>query len=361
MVLVACLLTVRAAALCRPNCWTTMPKRAAVFGSETLSSGSAAWGALGSEDLTDGKPLREAELTWSHVHAARAAIGRGFVDTTRAAYHLQCVREQLAVFFTNVCLRLSVLGGNSDNSIGARSAFRLAAQATRPTIASSSDEDGADRRNLAATPRCSWGYREYRHGRENTMQRSVGFFSHAARFDASKAGVTGRRSSRAATQLRAAAIDAEADGSLELLSAAAVGDELNVHDKAGRLEARADHATLPRSPQLLGTWQVAYAPSACCRCACAAKAEALPSVNRVALLGPAGPNNAQLPENVPFDCKIDDERAGTFHLVFDNVLNITNAGPPFDGPAIYTYLDDRVMILRRARCGRPLIVLERLG
>lgn len=170
---------------------------------ENLSKAKLAWqrktlgedlDSFGTDDRWPNRVKRESQLTWSHISAARLAIGAGVVHKARASYnyYLQRFQNNSAIFVTDVCLRLAIFEQNHGNSTGAKRAFCLGARTVQTALARG-DKPTALLRERGAAIFCSWGLHEYKYGSGSTsnarLKRSVGLFRQAVSLDASKAPI----------------------------------------------------------------------------------------------------------------------------------------------------------------------------
>ena len=309
---------------------------------------------------------REAKVAWLHVRAARRALGDGVVTKARASYtyYLERFWNSSAVFLTDVCLRLAILEHNVGNSTGARHFFRRGARAVHNAL-----DDGPVLRERGAALYCSWGLHEYScHGH---IKRSQSFFRHAVAIDSSKSPVLSwRRFRDPSTRLYA---HGQHDGPsapsnvTTILDAASRNDMVAIHAAAGVLEAKGGIPSPAISPDIVGSWTLAYAaPSPCASCSCGKYPPADEDdveVNTGAKFVFFGPSmqrsiDTAIPLETPCRCEVDG-RTAVFRPTNTTEVEFAAINPVFDGSASVTYLDNRIMMLRRRRCGRPLLVLER--
>lgn len=340
------------------------------------------------------KRVREAKIAWAHIHSARRAIGDGLEAKARAAYnyYLKRFRDHSAVLVTDVFLRLAIFEHNLGNTKEARRAFRLGARTVHEALKANSIESKF-LRERGATLYCSWGLHEYRFAgvrtNEERVKRSRGYLLYAARMDASKSPVLSwsRFQERSSTRLYASVRDdvdllknhvptwkikqIERYRSLvaNLLVSASQGNVVEIESAVKDFERRAGKRAPARSPKLVGKWRLAYAaPRKCCACGkqpLAVKGKLEPTmssdtISDIMLFGSSEPksNNDLLELNHEFRCEVDGSSA-TFRPVADDILEFVGVGPVLEGHATVTYLDDRLMILRRSGCGYPVAIFER--
>lgn len=289
---------------------------------------------------------KQARMTWAHVRAARLAIKDGFVDKARKSYnyYLDRFSKFSGEFVTDVCLRLAVLEQCQGNTPEARDAFVKGARVVGTAMAK--QHDTARLRERGATLFCSWGLHESK--KTHPQYRKVrGLLEHAVRLDASKSPVL--RWSRFRVRMNAAAVDYS---ELPLWKVkqneryeALVRDALRADaDAVARLEERCGKRTTARSKQLLGSWNLVHAAAFSC-CNCAATKVSLPLGTTLKLDGSV--------------CQLGPNATAAYSAVGDNILQFNTTLAPFEGRATVTYVDDRLMIMRRLRCGHPLIILQR--
>jgi len=306
---------------------------------------------------------REAKTAWLHVRAARLALSDGAVSKARASYnyYLKRFQNNSAVLVTDVYLRLAVMEHNAGNESGARHAFRQGARLV--TAALNSVETTPSLRERAAALYCSWGLHEYSSGAR--LERSVSLFRHAARIDASKAPILNwRRFDRRATRLSATATPTDPVAALPgwktsqlarysamavaLFDAAARRDDARILDAAQDFETRLGARAPARSPRLSGAWRLAYSAPYCCACS-----KQQGAATRDVVVG----TRLALRRVQDDELFVSDEQAALFRVTTDNTISV--AGAALNGTFVVTYLDDNVLILRRARCGSPLVIFER--
>lgn len=150
-----------------------------------------------------------------------------------------------------------------------------------------------------------------------------------------------------------------------LLATAQRGIPNDIEQAVLDFEKRAGKRAPARSKQILGPWRLAYAaPVRQCSCGnskiqiSAEDLEAGSSSTRLVLFGPDSQMKGLLPLTVARRCEVNG-KAAAFRPSADNALEFLTAGPPFEGRVVCTYLDKRIMILRRDGCGRPLLLFER--
>ena len=141
-----------------------------------------------------------------------------------------------------------------------------------------------------------------------------------------------------------------------IFDAVSNGDDRELDDAVAVLEQRQGKPRPARSSKLLGKWRLAYAaPVGCATCACskddvvvAPTAVVGTHLDLVAAPGTLG------------NCQLDGRPAGNFRSTSDTTLTFTAVDSQLDGINAVTYVDDNVLLLRRARCGKPLLLFERV-
>lgn len=150
-----------------------------------------------------------------------------------------------------------------------------------------------------------------------------------------------------------------------LLAAAQQGVPNDIEEAVLDFEKRAGKRAPARSKQILGPWRLAYAaPIKHCSCGNSKNQKSSAGLKTgtastcLVLFGPDPPVKGLLPLTVARRCEVNG-KAAAFRPSADNTLEFLTAGPPFEGRVVCTYLDKRIMILRRDGCGRPLLLFER--
>jgi len=341
----------------------------------------------------------ESNSAANYAVAARRAIDDGLLDKARASYAYYvdsfAPRQMPPPADTaQILLRWALLEQRASNVTGAREVFKLGA---RLVMDETRKSDDARVRAAAATLFCSWGLAEHRHRATlgSRVALPLALLRHATVLDDSKAAVL-RWKMFSATEERAEPAEAppkpkkmvppkkgiplselpkrgEPDDPFvnnrwkrsimeryermhnDILAAAARGDAPGVEAAARALETRRGKRTISQSKDLVAGWAL--------RWSCNAPADGF----AIRVYGPddapamdPGLRDPVLDAGARYRCAVASTDDGAIVPAADDTLAFVDAGAlPFPERLLCTYLDERILIMRKPDAREDIVVFEK--